>query len=137
MKTLGKFIWLDGDTVFMRKIKADYFDHCFDYFSCFLGRKGMHTETGFISFNMDCAGGEIFREDFISYYLTDKIYRLREWHDCEVYDQARAASALKFHNLTPEAPRGSHPFVYYFYPYIDHMKGVRRKQMGQSPEWGQ
>ena len=136
MKNMDRFIWLDGDTVFMQKINGDFFRHCWNSFSCYLGRKRMHTETGFLSFNMSHPAGDRFLQDFEALYNNDTIYNLKEWHDCEAFDAVRGSlPSSAFTNLTPNAPRGSHPFVEFFHPFIDHMKGPTRKKLGQSPEY--
>ncbi len=129
--------WLDADVVSFRPIPADFIARVLGegYFVAYLGRLGHHTETGFLAFDLTCRAAREFFSAYESMYTSGEIFRLREWHDCEVFDVVRATFAaqgkIRTRNLSPEG--ASHPFVNSVLgEYMDHLKGPVRKQAGRS-----
>jgi hypothetical protein len=130
--------WLDADVVTLRAVPADLVAKLLGEgnFVAYLGRAAHHTETGFLAFDMRMRAAREFFEAYEAMYTTDEVFKLREWHDCEVFDTVRATlSALRkirTRNLSPDGT--SHPFVNSeLGQYMDHLKGPVRKELGYTP----
>ncbi len=130
--------WLDADIVTLKSVPADFIARVLGEgnFVAYLGRFANHTETGFLAFDMGVPAAREFFRAYEEMYVTDEVFRLREWHDCEVFDAVRATfSALgkiRACNLSPAGT--SHPFVNSVLgEYMDHLKGPVRKQLGRTP----
>ena len=94
----------------------------------FLGRKGYHSETGFVAFS--AGGGREVAKRWFDFYDRDKFLNLNEWHSAYVFDEARKGA--NGFNLTPNGY--GHVWTQsVLNPYMDHLKGPR-KHLGKSPE---
>lgn len=132
----GEVFWLDADTVTLQTVPEDFLKflvekHPFAY----MGRigKDAYTETGFLGFNTGHKKFPEFRSKYLSYFTTGRIFsQLKGWHDCIAFDYAR--QGIEGNNLSPTAKMGHVLMQTVLAPYIDHMKGPKRKVLGYSPE---
>jgi hypothetical protein len=131
-------VWLDADVVTLRPVPADFIQRLLreDCFAAYLGRFAHHSETGFLAFNLKAGGAKDFFAAYEAIYTSDELFRLREWHDCEVFDTVRATFSacgkIRTRDLSPEGT--SHPFVNSVLgEYMDHLKGPERKRLGHTP----
>lgn len=146
----ARIYWFDADTVMLKPLPYEKLRETLPdgVFSSYLGRQGYHTEGGFYAF--DGIGGwgflnEDFADGWEAAYMEGVIETLDYRHDCGVYDDFRTKiqalsdglldnEVSEFLNLTPDARKAAHCFLDYWMPYIDHLKGPRRKKLGYSPE---
>tara|TARA_Y100000004_G_scaffold32561_1_gene34251 strand:- start:1040 stop:1756 length:717 start_codon:yes stop_codon:yes gene_type:complete len=132
-------IYMDADSVFYRPCDAEWikrYVHRDDCISSYLGRGQQYTETGFLYFNLQHKMTKLFAERIQNTYTNDDIYKLKEWHDCEVYDEARkyyTTESLRHHNIGDDQP-GHVQTRSCIGSLYDHTKGPRKKT-GVSPEF--
>jgi hypothetical protein len=113
-----KLFWFDADTVFQQAITPEYLNKFLPNgtFTCYLGRPGRYTETGFIGYNLKDPACVEFMETYISYYNEDKIYDLPFQTDCPVYDATReqmvAQNKIKATDLTPGMGKSNFNFIH-------------------------
>ncbi len=105
-------------------------------FVAYFGREFTHTETGFLGFDLSRPNAAEFFDTVQRIYLSGEVFRLREWHDCEVFDVARtvltAQGRITARNISPGGT--IHPIANSVLgEYIDHLKGFERKKAGISP----
>jgi len=135
-------IWLDADTHTHTSVPRDFLHtvcpqtHMISY----LGRgETYHSECGWVAYNKNHKLAAQFVEQFVSMYITDEIFSLREYHDSYVWDHVRKIyqrnHGAQFYNLNPEGNTkglAGHPFINSELGlYLDHMKGDR-KHRGHS-----
>ena len=130
----GILLWIDGDTVFHNIMTREEIENLcpsdMDY--GFFGRKNYHSETGLIYFNLSSSKCRDMLDTFIQLYRSNKLFELKEWHDCEAFDYARSTIegivGNNWSNDTPEEGEGGwHPLVNSEWGmYIDHLKGGRK-----------
>jgi len=125
-------IWLDADTEIIKTVSSDYLksflpDNCF---TSYLGRDKGYTETGFIAFDLRHHYTKEFFDIFKNYYDSDKIYTLKEYSDCHVFDATRKElenlKKITGYNITPGNIKN--PFNDTFKGYMIHLKGGRKDQ---------
>jgi hypothetical protein len=130
-------LWLDADTVAFLPVPRDFLQRILvdGEFMAYLGRIGVHSETGFLPFDFGHASAQEFFEALKDMYVSDTVFSLQEWHDCQVIDairvvmQAQGKIATKNLNIFGAA----HPFVNSVAGlFLDHMKGPQRKDAGKS-----
>lgn len=130
-----RLFWLDGDTVTFRAIPdrklAEWLPDGY-YTSCLL-RKKLYTECSFVGYRLSDPVNEKFMQLWRDYYVTDRIYTLREYHDCESYDAVRRLlekkKKLQTYNLSGKFDTVGHPFVNCeLGAYMDHLKGTRKDE---------
>lgn len=126
-----KLFWLDADTVLHNYVDSMYFSNLLpnDIFTCFLGRPGKFTETGFIGFDLKHPAKSIFFDEFIDYYNNDRIYsELPAYTDCHVYDATRnkfvEEKKITTLDLTPGL--GKSNFNHVHQGYMIHNKGENK-----------
>lgn len=131
-------IWLDADTKTFDTIPDSFFETILNtnQYCAFLGRHNKYTETGFLLFNTKHSIHKDFMEKFISFYRYDYIFSLKEWHDCECFDESRKEFQKKVNNfkdINTIPNSNGHPFVNSILgKYMDHLKGNRKKLGGSS-----
>ena len=128
--------WFDADCVVLKPIPEDFLRELVSGVPfCYLGRqgKGAYTETGFLGFNTKHPDFQSFRSKYLSHFTSGKIFsQMKGWHDCIAFDFAR--EGLKGRNLSPEGAGMVHVVLQsVLAPYIDHLKGPKRKALGYSP----
>ena len=89
----GWLIWLDCDAIILKSIDADFLrkacpvDKCISY----LGRKGRHSECGFVAYNLDRVEKQKFLKDWEELYLSGEFINLSETHDSFTFDYIRTS----------------------------------------------
>jgi hypothetical protein len=129
----GLLCWLDGDVVTHRDVPEGFIESLLPAGKdvAYLGRGEKHSEIGFQLYRLPHALPLL--ERFRSWYASDGVFGLREWHSAFVWDLARRESGLRAHDLTP----GGSGHVWMQSPlrqYTDHKKGDRKK-LAHSPEF--
>jgi hypothetical protein len=126
--------WFDADCVVLKAIPEDFLRGLIAGVPfCYLGRRSLYTETGFLGFNTKHPDFSKFRARYLSYFTSGKIFsQMKGWHDCIAFDYAR--EGLRGNNLTPGGIGVAHvllnsPLAH----YLDHLKGPKRKELGYSP----
>jgi hypothetical protein len=130
----GILTWLDADVVTTAPVPCGWVGALLDHHDvAFLGRRGTHSECGFLAFRLPQARPVI--EALAAIYSTGSVFRESEWHDSYLFDRIRNdARGITFRDLTP----GGYGHVWVRSPlaaYTDHLKGDR-KQLLRSPEIG-
>ena len=137
---LDGIIGIDADSVFYRKIDADWIKKNIHRDNCmmtYLGRGDHYSECGFLYFNLRHPDTQAYANRMKHMYDSDGIYNLKEQHDSYVWDFVRKefekrgtknfdiGDGLKGH-VQARSILGT---VY------DHTKGPRRKAAGKSAEF--
>ena len=128
----GRLIWLDADVVTIEPVPHEFLLTLppADAAVAYLGRIGYHSECGFVGYNLDHFATRDFIQKYVGVYASDKVFKLKEWNDCFVFDWLRVHLHLPGYSIPHTSP--SHPFVHSVLgQYMDHLKG-RRKQRGAS-----
>ena len=89
---LDGIIGIDADSVFYKKIDADWIKKHIHRDNCmmsYLGRGNHYSECGFLYFNLNHADTLAYANKMKSMYDTDGIYDLKEQHDSYVWDYVR------------------------------------------------
>jgi hypothetical protein len=139
-------IWIDGDTFSFRPIPMDFFENLLpqNTMLTYLGREnpklndgGKYPECGFVGYNMNHPEIQNFINDWESLYVTDKVFKLLEWHDSFVFWHLSKIYRKEKNILVNDigywkGVKGHHVFVNSeLGRYMDHMKG-KRKKIGTS-----
>ncbi|WP_323795998.1 class I SAM-dependent methyltransferase [Nisaea sp.] len=100
-------VWLDGDVITHQSVPDTLIPEMMDgYFAAYLGRKGKHSETGFLCFDMRHQEVGAFFETMERVYLSGELFKLNAWHDSEVFDVTRtifeAQGKIKTHDLSAD-----------------------------------
>ena len=133
-------IWIDADTHTHSPVSLEWLATVCpqDSLASYLGRgENYHSECGWVAYNLEHPHTRQFIQDFVNMYISDDIFKLKEWHDSYIWDQVRKRyqTENKFFNLNPIADSkglAGHPFINSeLGRFMDHMKGDR-KLRGQS-----
>jgi hypothetical protein len=95
-------LWFDADTIALKEMPEGFLRSLLHDPFCYLGRRGQnaYTETGFLGFNTAHELFPRFREKYLSYFTSGRIFtQLVGWHDCIAFDYAR--QGIKGNNLSP------------------------------------
>lgn len=124
--------WFDADCVIHSDIPESFLRGLMDGVAvAFMGRGKIndpfsYTETGWVGFNTKHEDFKKFRENYLPYFTTGRIFsQLKGWHDCIAFDHAR--NGVKGRNLSPNASGigaviQSTPLA----KYMTHNKGNRK-----------
>lgn len=130
--------WLDADVITFKDIPPGFLSNLFEgHPLVFIGRKNWNAETGFIGFDMESDRTHEFLSVYRSVYESGDVFKLRAWWDGEVFDEACLRLGITDKNLTAgfTGGSGSHPWIKTpLVEFTDHLKGIRRKNYGYSPE---
>lgn len=126
--TMGKLFWLDADVQTLRPIPENVLARFLpdEYHLSHLARPRMHSECGFVGYNLNYPDTFRFITEFARIYSSGEVFKLKEWHDSWVFDYIRNN---KFSLLSYAIPHtnGAHPFNYSeLGEYMDHWKGNRK-----------
>ncbi|MBS7458916.1 hypothetical protein [Coralloluteibacterium stylophorae] len=131
-------LWIDADTRFFADVDAARLESFVpaDRFVGCLRRAMMHTECGFVAYNLAHPASAGFLADFGDMYLHDRFRAEREWHDSWLFDVAReraeARGARSYDIAEGTGATASHVLVNcQLGEFMDHMKGDR-KRAGRS-----
>jgi hypothetical protein len=118
-------IWLDGDTYAVATPPPTWFQDVIykNADVAYLGRRGYHSECGFLAFRIPAATD--FIQAWADWYLRD-VFLDFESHDSKLFDDTRQAREwpLRFRNLSPK--NGDHGHVFHrsvLRLYFRHLKG--------------
>lgn len=137
------FAWIDADMVCLKSFNSKILNNVFpenNQLASYLGRNSYprpnaYTECGFLGFNYSHPKCIEFIEDIYKMYATGDVFKLKEWHDCMVFDSVRTryeSMSVEFKNLSAHLSDTAHPFIETeLGTYFDHLKG-RRKILGHS-----
>ena len=127
----GVLVWMDADVVTFKQVPEGFVESLLgDAVVAYLGRRGTHSETGFVAFRLPYA--ERLINEWADLYATGRIFALAEWHSAHAFDIAKDTTCMEGRDLTP----GGRGHVWFQSPlgkYMDHRKGPR-KALGRSPE---
>lgn len=140
MNESGLVFWLDADCVTYRKPSAEFLKRLIPK-SHYMGsfQRPSYVETGFWGVRANHEQHKPFMTALKDVYLSGKIFKLPQWHDCFALDHTREAftkaGLIQTTDLTKTLNgRGSHPIATsQLGKYICHLKG-NRKSLGYSPE---
>jgi len=131
--------WIDADGHTFAPVTHGFLDTLLPdgCYTSYLGRRNMHSECGFMAFDLRHAQNRSFMEFWREIYAEDLIFQLPEWHDSYVYDVARKfyeqKDLIASFDLRASAPDDHHPFVNSpLGTCLDHLIGPRRKLSGSS-----
>lgn len=98
----GKVFWLDADSYIRKPVPIEFLESLFDG-KClsYLGREGIYTETGFVGFNTEHHDFKKFLNAYIGILRHGLAFKLRRWHDCEIFDVARKETKTSGNDLSP------------------------------------
>lgn len=126
----GILTWFDGDTVTLRNVPPGFTAELLgDADVAFLGRGGMHPETGYVGFRVPEALPLL--EWCCQAYITDQVLDIPHgWTDCHVLRAGLAAVAVKARDLTSHRYNGHSNIwpVSPLAPYMTHLKGKQKRR---------
>lgn len=126
--------WMDADTVCHSPITHQFINSMIDSNGlCFLGRPNKYTECGLYAMNLKNEHTQEFLKRFQNAYDTAKIFTMKEWNDCWVFDEIRK----EVKNIFPQwswrdwtqglITGEGHPLINTEWgAYLDHLKGDRK-----------
>lgn len=130
----GKMFWCDADVVAHQRMPLSFLDSCLpdDCLTSCLKRTKLHSECGFVGYNLNHPLMPEFIADLERMYTEDLLFKLDEQHDSYVYDVVRKrfeAKGAKTHNLSGQWEDTFHPFINSdLGNYLDHLKGPRKQE---------
>jgi len=131
--------WIDADSHTFQSPSIDFLKSLMpdNIYNCYLGRQNMHSECGFMGFNLKHHANREFMEFWLNIFDEDLVFELPEWHDSYVYDVIRQLfedkEKITSHNLRAGIKDDHHPFLNSVLgDYFDHLIGPRRKDAGTS-----
>ena len=136
---LDGIIGIDADSVFYKKIDADWIKEHIHRDNCmmsYLGRGDHYSECGFLYFNLRHPDTQAYANRMKHMYDTDGIYNLKEQHDSYVWDYVRKEfenRGTKNHDLG-DGKAGHVQARSILGTVYDHTKG-ERKIKGRSKEF--
>ncbi len=128
-------VWIDGDVVTHADVPRDFLPNLMsDVFAVYLGRKGMHSETGFLCFDLRHPEAKAFFETMERIYLSGEVFKLNAWHDCEVFDVTRtvfeAQGKIKTRDLSATLTTLDPFSESCLSAYMNHYKGQSKTEDG-------
>jgi len=125
-------IWIDADTLFFADVpRAEIEGFCPPdrFVGCL--RRRIHTETGFVAYNLRHPATRRFLEAFRRMYTDDLLFREAEFHDAYLFDMVRLRVEAEGHATHDIADgvglRASHVLINSrLGAFMDHMKGGRK-----------
>lgn len=133
-------IWVDADSVFHNPLTIEFIkEHIYkeDSMMTYLGRGGMYSECGFLSWNLKHKDTKNYFEAMKKMYNEDLIYKEKEYHDSYIWDLVRIRFE-KEHNTKNinigDKAKGHVQARSVLSKIYDHVKGPKRKKLGFSGE---
>lgn len=92
-------------------------------------RSHPHTESGLIGFDLAPEPARRLAETMEQILISGEVYELDHWHDCSVFDAARArlAGAMRFVSISRDVER-DHVFDDTLSEWLHHYRGPDRKK---------
>ncbi|WP_420404597.1 hypothetical protein [Nisaea sp.] len=136
-RTTDYLVWLDGDVVAHADIPENMIPELMEgVFAVYLGRKGMHSETGFICFDLRHPEAKPFFETMERIYLSGELFKLNAWHDSEVFDVTRtvfeAQGKIKTRDLSADMETLDPFSESSLSAYMNHLKGQLKTADGPA-----
>ena len=130
-------VWIDGDVVTHADVPDRFIPELMTgVFAVYLGRRGMHSETGFLCFDLRHPEAKSFFGTMERIYLSGELFKLNAWHDCEVFDVARAVfeaqGKIKTRDLSAELTTLDPFSESCLVEYMNHYKG--QAKLGDAPD---
>lgn len=138
-------IWIDADTLFKKSLTENDITEMYtrpNSMMSYLGRrKKYHSDCGFLVFNMNHTHIIKYFNKMKDMYLSNDIYKEKEWHDSYIWDIIRkkfegsynitnfdigrfySNGVCKYNHVLTATP---------LFDHIDHLKGSIRKEIGTS-----
>jgi hypothetical protein len=136
-----RLFWFDADIVVKQPLTLRFFESFMPkkHLLSYLGREYMslHTETGFLGFNLKHSYIHMFFDYYIKMYITDAIMTLGECHDCMAFDIARKRIemlSVKTYNISKECKTGHPMDESRLGEFLSHLKGANRKRIGYNEQ---
>lgn len=132
-----RVIWLDSDIYSFAPVRQQFIRELTrldqpGVFCTYLRRFGMHTESGFLSFNAAHSLTRDFIQRYESLYLSGGVFHLEGWTDCHVFDWVKALHVAEGHATAYcELPSIGNRHVFVNSPLgllMDHLKGSRKDE---------
>jgi len=133
----GWLLWLDADSITYEDVSIDLLESAFpdDYDITFLGRKNAYAScSSLIGYNLDSEVTPIFMDDFINYYNSDEVLRLKCFADNFVFDRLRIlheVHGMRALDMTPDCETLDAFDMCPFGHHIVHLKGNKKYGVGQ------
>lgn len=131
--------WVDSDLVVVKDITAEVLCRLFGRRASivFFGRKGTHTETGFLGFRSSRECVREFARSYLTMWESGGVFRLSSgWTDCDVFDAVLnkmvADGKLEVRNLS-RYPRGHVIATSSLGEFLQHRKGHRKARRLPPP----
>lgn len=125
----GVLTWLDGDTVTRHRVPPGWTTKLLgDADVAFLGRGGMHPETGYVGFRIPEALPLL--EWCCATYTTGRFQTIYGWTDCHILRAGLAAVPVRARDLTSHLYDG-HSHIWPVSPlarYLTHLKGKQKRK---------
>ena len=140
----GCFAWLDADVRCLKEFGSRDLLRFFpgdNQLMSYLGRDNFppdspYSECGFLGFNSKHPMTLKFLGRMAEIYQNGEIFSQEQWHDSWIWDQTRIefeSRMVEFKNISGAASSTEHPFINTDLGiFFDHLKGPKRKEMGQS-----
>lgn len=126
-------IWLDADIITHREITVEKLKEWLpEGVVSYLGRTvAPHSECGYVAYNLKNGGAELL-EKMQSYYTRGKVFELKGWTDCDVFDDC--IKDLDKTDLAKDVPidKSIGSDGWHVWPFTDlgkyteHKKGARK-----------
>lgn len=123
-------VWLDGDVETVKDIPADFVQTLLVDCDCvYLGRRGYHSDTGFVAFRLPQALP--LATAWADFYVNDTFLAEQEWHSAYLFDRARERCPEVRCKDIADRDRD-----YYWQgsplgPYLVHHKGKRKANLAK------
>ncbi len=131
-------LWMDADMVCHTRIPESFIAEQTRCGLGFLGRPKKFTECGLYSMNLRDQSTQEFLTEFQRAYDTGRLFSMKEWNDCWVFDEVRKEvkqrhPGWQWRDWSPtQIQAEGHPLVNSVWgAYLDHLKG-NRKDNGRS-----
>ena len=146
-KKYDYLIWIDADCIFKKELEKNtiltkYI--CKNNMMSYFGRNTIyHSDCGFLIFNLNHQYISKYFESMKNIYVSNKIYKEKEWHDSYIWDLYRKKFEKKHKVINFDIGKIYSNYECSFnhimtaiplYNYIDHLKGHTRKKLGTSNE---
>jgi hypothetical protein len=128
-------IWVDADTLTHSPISTEWLRSLLpeDKDVAWLNRDHKYPECGFLLFNTHKYVFKTIFRKMEEMYLSDNVFNLPETHDSYIWWYVmEKVLQLQPVKLSGEYSNCHHPFVNVFGHVMDHLKGIKRKQIGRS-----
>lgn len=138
----GWLVWVDADSVTYEDMPLSLLTTTFkdDYDLAFLGRKKAYaTCSSIIGYNLQSTVSQVFMGDYVNYYNSDEVLKLKCFADNFVFDRLRIlheVHGMRTNNLTPNC-EGLDAFEQSpFNPFMVHFKGNKKYTQSAAPHAG-